>query len=230
MPSSADRSPGRPGARTPGQRAGVSAAGIVGVARRVADREGAENVTMRRLAAELGVAPNALYTYFPNKTAILDAVLDEILGEIVPPRLPEGSWQEELAALMRASWRTLLAHPHLVPLFIARPGGTNALRLGEAALRLLERGGVRGPAAAEAIRALLVYTLGSAAVVVPRAADPEGDGRLARASARIEELPAGEAPLTRSLAGHIASHPGAESFEAGLRWLLAGIASEAPPR
>ncbi|HEX5831824.1 MAG TPA: TetR/AcrR family transcriptional regulator C-terminal domain-containing protein [Gemmatimonadaceae bacterium] len=60
---------------------------------------------------------------------------------------------------------------------IARPGGgergTNAMRLEERTLQLLERGGVRGPVAVEAMRALVVYTLGSAAVEVPQATDPE---------------------------------------------------------
>jgi hypothetical protein len=50
------------------------------------------------------------------------------------------------------------------------------MRLEERTLQLLERGGVRGRVAVEAMRALVVYTLGSAAVEVPRATDPESAG------------------------------------------------------
>jgi TetR/AcrR family transcriptional regulator, tetracycline repressor protein len=215
-------------ARTAGQRAGVSREAVVRAARAIADREGVDQVTMRRLAAELGVAPNALYTYFPNKTAILDAVLDSVLGEVeARPSVPSGTWSDDLGALMRASRRALLAHPQLVPLFISRPGGPNAIRLGEAALTCLARGGLSGRDAVEAMRALLVYTLGSAAVEIPRANDPDTHERLDRAARLIEQLPAQEFPVTRSVAPYIASHPGDADFEAGLRWLIAGIERDA---
>jgi AcrR family transcriptional regulator len=183
---------------------------------------------MRRLAAELGVAPNALYTYFPNKTAILDAVLDSVLAEVRPPSpSPSGTWSDDLGALIRASRRVLLAHPHLVPLFISRPGGPNAIRLGEAALACLARGGLSGRDAVAAMRALLVYMFGSAAVEVPRATDPETRERLDRASRLMAQLPAEEFPVTRSVGAHLASHPGDSDFEAGLRWLIAGIERDA---
>jgi AcrR family transcriptional regulator len=206
----------------------VSREAVVAVARTIADREGVDHVTMRRLAAELGVAPNALYTYFSNKTAILDAVLDSVLSEVqAPTPLPSGTWSDDLGALMRASRRALLAHPQLVPLFISRPGGPNAIRLGEAMLACLARGGVTGRRAVEAMRALLVYTFGSAAVEVPRKSDPATRERLDRAARLIEQLPPAEFPVTRDVASHIASHPGDSDFEAGLRWLIAGIEGDA---
>ena len=217
----------RPGAarRSAGQRAGVTRDAVLAAAQRVIERDGLDQLTMRRLAAELGVAPNALYTYFPDKTALLDGLLDAVLAGVEVAPAHEGSWQDGLAALMRASRRALLAHPQLVPLFVARPGGTSALRLGEAALQLLAAGGVRGPQAVEALRALLVYTLGFAAVEVPRATDPAGAERLARARERIEGLPPHEFPATRAVAEHLATHPAERDFEVGLAWLLAGIAA-----
>lgn len=238
MPERSDRKRPRPGAafprgieppRTPGQRAGVTREAVLEVAHRVVADEGLDHVTMRRLGAALGVAPNALYTYFPNKSAILDALLDAVLAGVRAPDGDSRDWRSDLTALMRASRRALLAHPRLVPLFVARPGGTNALRLGEAVLRLLGRGGIRGQRAVEALRALLVYTLGFAAVEVPRVADPAGQDRLAQAAARIQDLPDADFPETRAVATQLARHPGDRDFEIGLAWLLAGIAQDAEP-
>ena len=210
--------------RTPGQRAGVTADAILAAAHRVAREKGLEQVTMRRLASELGVAPNALYSHFANKGALLDAMLNVVLAEVRIPDRPHRPWEGELAALFRASRRALLSHPQLVPLFLARPGGRHALRLGEGALRLLLRGGIDGRAAVEALRTLLVYTLGFVAVEVPRLADPGGRQRLEEAAARIASLPQEEFPNTRAVARHLAEHPADRDFEVGLRWVVRGIA------
>ena len=59
---------------------------VVSEARRIAAAEGVQALTMRRLADALGVMPNALYTYFPDKAAILDAVLDNVVGDVSRPR------------------------------------------------------------------------------------------------------------------------------------------------
>jgi TetR/AcrR family tetracycline transcriptional repressor len=198
---------------------------ILVAAQRVAEREGLARLTMRRLAADLGVAPNALYTYFPNKGALLDALLDTVLARVRMPRtVHESSWRAELSALMRRSRRTLVTHPELLPLFIRRPGGRSALRLGEATLQLLVAGGLRGRRAVEALRALLAYTLGFAAVEVPRATDPARRERVTRARERIASLPAAEYPATKALARRLAQHPTERDFEAGLAWLLGGLA------
>ena len=228
MNGSGSRGRGGGRGRTPGQRAGLSREEVLACALRLAEEWGLEQLTMRRLAGDLGVAPNALYTYFADKTVLLDALFDAVLGEVEAPDPEAGAWQEALTAMMRASRAVLLAHPHLVSLFLTRPGGPNALRLGEATLRVLARGGVEGERAAAALRALLAYTLGFAALEAARLPQPERRRRTERALARISELPEGEFPETRSLSVSLATHPGEQDFEAGLRWLILGIAGEAP--
>lgn len=217
---------GRAPRRTAGQRAGVTRDEVLDAAHRLARRDGIEQLSMRKLAAALGVAPNALYTYFPTKLAILDAVFDAVLGGIQVPDVDAADWREGLMALMRASRAVMLAHPELTVLFITRPGGRNALRLGELTLQLLARGGVRDRAAVQALRALLLYTIGFTAAEAPRATDPSGPRRLRAARERIEALDPGAFPATRAVATHLAIHPGDVDFDAGLRWLLAGIANE----
>src|SRR5512132_1788256 len=75
-----------------------------------------------QLAAELGVLPNALYTYVPDKEALLDAPIDDLLAGIEADEPAAGDWRDGLASVMDSSRRLLLSHPQLVPVFLARPG------------------------------------------------------------------------------------------------------------
>jgi TetR/AcrR family tetracycline transcriptional repressor len=216
--------------RGAGQRAGLSRGAVLEAARRVADTEGVDRLTMRRLAAELGVMPNALYTYFPHKEALLDALVDDLLGGIDPGDPEAGDWREGLVRIMDGSRRLLLAHPQLIPVFLGRPGlGPNAARLGERSLELLGRGGLEGGAAVEAFRVLLAYSLGFAAFQAPRLGlDAEARGaRAAAAEASFGGLPEDRFPLMRRLAGRLAGPTSDGEFHAGLRWRLDGIAAAA---
>jgi len=78
------------------------------------DADGLDGLTLRKLAARLGVQQPTLYWYLPNKaallTAIADAVLAEEFPELVPPEHEEG-WPEWLVGLAMRLRRALLAHP-----------------------------------------------------------------------------------------------------------------------
>jgi AcrR family transcriptional regulator len=210
---------GRPRGR--GQRAHLVAEDLLAAARDIVDREGADRLTLRRLAERVGVAPNAIYTYFTDKSALIDAVLDSVLAE-VPSDSGGADWREALAQLMRASRFVLLAHGGLLPYFLSRPmRGPNAIRLGEATLQHLARAGVEGRAAVDAMRILLVYTFGFAAQEVPRRDDPHPMERETASREAFRE--SSEARFMSSLADPLSKHPGDSTFEAGLAWLLDGI-------
>lgn len=187
-------------ARRPGQRAGLAPDDVLTAARELAATGGVAAVSMRSLAAALGVAPNALYSHFADKQAVLDALLDALLGEIPTPDAARGDWRGKLIALLDASRRVVLAHPELISQFLSRPGaGPNAQRLGAAMLALLARAGVTGRAAQDALQILLIYTLGFAAHEAPRRLRaPHAGGR----------------------------HPDDATFRRGLGWLLDGIVAE----
>ena len=215
----------RPRHRGAGQRAGLSREQVLAAARRIADAEGVDRLTMRRLAAELGVLPNALYTYVPDKEALLDALIDGLLAGIEADEPAAGDWREGLARVMDSSRRLLLAHPQLVPEFLARPGlGPNAARLGEITFGLLRRGGLEGERAVEAFRTLLIYSLGFAAFQATRL--PDDPARSARAEAAVASQPEDRFPEMRRLASHLAGPTTDRQFHTGLRWLLDGIAAQ----
>jgi len=160
--------------------------------------QGMVALTMRAVAERLGVAPNAIYSHVANKTALVDGVLDEVLARVEVPTDEAGDPSAGLHELMTAAHRVLLARPDLVPLYLARHGarGPHAQRLGEVTLALLARAGVTGPAAGEALRVLIVYTIGFAAF-----------------TARLPSAEQGPVPADEA----------ARNFDSGLRWLLAGI-------
>ncbi|MGY1772125.1 TetR/AcrR family transcriptional regulator [Blastococcus sp. SYSU D00813] len=183
--------------RTPGQRAGLTRAQVLDAARGLLAERGLAGLTMRALAQRLGVAPNALYSHVPDKAHLVEELLDDALAAVPDPA--EGTeWRAGLRELMAGTHEVLLACPGLVPLYLGRGArGPNARRLGAAVTGLLARGGVTGVEAREALRVLIVYTIGFAAFEVqpgPEDADP------------------GE--RSAGLAG---------TFDRGLDWLLAGI-------
>jgi AcrR family transcriptional regulator len=76
----------------------------------LADREGADSVSMRRLAAELGVVPMALYKHVANKDEMLDGMLDVVVGEIDPART-DTDWKTAVRERILSARRALLRHP-----------------------------------------------------------------------------------------------------------------------
>jgi AcrR family transcriptional regulator len=192
--------------RTAGQRAGITHADVLGAARDILAHRGLDALTMRAVAERLHVAPNALYSHVPSKTALLDDLLDNVLAQVRQPAADAGDPDAGLAALMTSTYEVLLAHPDLVALYLARQGarGPNAQRLGATMVTLLDRAGLPEPAAAEALRVLIIYTIGFAAFT-------------------------GRVPLNTDL--ERASDPAElhANFRHGLAWLLAGVRQASPP-
>ena len=200
---------------------------VLATARRIGARQGVEGLTMRRLAEALGVMPNALYTYFPDKASILDAVLDDLLGDIERPHARRMTWRRGLIALMSSYRALLLRQPGLIALTLSRPMlGPNALRLREDMLALLRRGGLADGDAVTAYFALFAYTTGFVSFEGGRVPGKRDARQRARARELHESLADDEFPVTRSLAARLSKRPGDVEFTHGLNRLVTGFATK----
>jgi TetR/AcrR family tetracycline transcriptional repressor len=208
-----------------GVRAGISQANVVETARRIVDRDGLGALTFRRLAADLGVAPNTLYSHVADKSALLDLLMDGLAGEVTAPDPQAVDWRVGLRALFTSTRATVAASPQLAPLFLSRaPRGPNAIRLGEVTLELLAQGGIEGPPAVLALRALLIYTFGYAAFAAAPSDGPNPRAGTRRAERAFAADPS--SPRMTALAGELAAASASAGFEEGLNALIAGIAAQ----
>ncbi|MET7944755.1 TetR family transcriptional regulator [Streptomyces sp. NPDC005302] len=163
-------------------------------------RHGPDALTMRGLAAELGTAVTSIYWHVGNRESLLDALVDRTvadLGEIRPAgRTPAA----RVVSVARTLRRQLREHPHLVAMVHER-GLTERMFLParQALVREVHAAGLRGPRAAEVVRAVLFQVVGFVLVErnrerapVQRPAEEElwdartaqGDPALARALSR----------------------------------------------
>jgi AcrR family transcriptional regulator len=95
---------------------------IIDVAAQLVDAEGLAALSIRRLAAELGVSGPSLYNHFGTKDEILDAVADEIISHVDTSCLAQPDWRTALLTWGRSYRAALAAHPNIVPYLAQGPG------------------------------------------------------------------------------------------------------------
>lgn len=86
------------------------------------DRDGLAEVSMRKLAAELGVQAASLYGHYPNKDDLLDDIATGIMSAVDTSAFETEPWDAALAAWARSYRSALVAHPNFVPYLAAGPG------------------------------------------------------------------------------------------------------------
>ena len=188
------------------------------------DREGLGALSMRRLAAELGMGTMTLYGYFRTKEELLDAVVDEATGwHRLPP--PGGDWREQLQEIARAMRTGLARHRSLIEVRLRRPiVGARAFAGTEVGIAALIEAGLDRAEAARAFRAVFIYVFGFVAFSDP---EPEvTDERRRGMAAAAAELPPGDFPLLSAMGAEMAETLGGDAqFEYGLDRVLDGIAA-----
>lgn len=133
---------------------------VVDAALELADRDGIDALTMRRLAGELGVDPMAIYNHVDGKDALLDALAARLWSEVRIPDGP-GRWDDQLRELAHSIRRVFGQHPRTASLALTRaalplPTVTSFHR----ALQILRIRGFNDEIAAAVIRSLISYASG----------------------------------------------------------------------
>ena len=193
---------------------------IVQAALAVADAEGLESLTMRRLALEMEAAPMAAYAHFRDKRELLAAVADAVIGEVELPDA-DGRWRKPLRRLAVSFRRALLAHPAVMPV-IQRFGasGPNALAVLDRAHRIMRGAGFADEDSARAVDTLYAFALGAVAIEIARAGlDPA-----ARHAMRFA-LPAAVYPDLVAVIPHVLALDDEDRFRYGLDRILDGLAA-----
>lgn len=142
--------------------AGLSRDQVLDAAMDVVVTEGVERLTVRGLAAKLGVAVTAIYWHVGDKQALLDGLVDRIIDTLGQVSVRGTGPEQRLLSIGRSLRRSLLAEPDLVAL-VHRQGRTAALF--QPARRVLVRelvaAGLEGPAVARALQAIVNLVVGS---------------------------------------------------------------------
>jgi AcrR family transcriptional regulator len=197
---------------------------VLDAALALADEQGLEAVSMRAVAARLGVTPMALYRHVGTKAGLLDALVARLLAEIPLPD-PGAAWDERLRAMARGLRDAAQLRPSLPALLLARPVVDPAgLRIVEAMYAALRDAGVPAPEIPRLERLVSTFALGWLA---SEAAGRLGPGELSPRERRAR-LPPAEFPVHHALARHLDA-PSAwdEELDADVDDLIALIRAKA---
>ena len=206
---------------------------IVGAGIEIADSEGIDALSMRRLATELGMGTMSLYRYVPNKGELLNLMLDHVSGAQHGRVDPDGDWRATLSAVARRSREMYLSHRWLLQVNWSRPvlgpGSVSQMEETVAGLADLPFGDQKKMMV---ISQLDAYVVGSVReeILYERAAEESGmtedefwNNQL---PVLVKEMESGRFPAMAALDADVFDADWTDSFELGLRFLLDGIDAE----
>lgn len=204
-------------------RIALSRERVLGAALELADAEGIESLSMRRLAQPLGVEAMSLYHHVRNKQDMLAGLLDLVYGEI---ELPAGAtdWRGEVRRTAISFHHVLLRHPWACGLFtLPLDVGPARQRYMDALLGRLRTAGFSAVMTHRAYHALDSHVVGFTLWLLPYLSAAQQQPDLARRF--LEELPADEYPyLVEHIGLHLAPPPDdVNEFEFGLDLVLDGL-------
>ncbi len=130
---------GAGGAGRRGPKPSRSVDEVVEAAVALADGEGLQGLSMRRVAEALGLSPMSLYTYVPSKAELVDLMLDRVAGECAEAGPEPTGWRGKLERMARQQWAMAQRHPWLLQADLHRAAiGPNILDRVEATLTAFE--------------------------------------------------------------------------------------------
>ncbi len=211
----------------------LSRATVAEHALKLADTEGLEAVTIRRLAQELGVTPMALYWHFKNKDELLLGIADHVLAGVKATRDPGDPWLRQLRAMVETLVGVMREHPSLAGLFhgVDKEQAPSFSRATNDALELLTRGGFKLDEAYWVASYLLQGSIGLVAaqpgcpttMTAEQGAEWRRQKRLA-----MEKLPPAEYGMVVAFARTLEQEPDIEQYyRFGIDLLMAAVETAA---
>jgi DNA-binding transcriptional regulator YhcF (GntR family)/AcrR family transcriptional regulator len=198
----------------------------------IADADGMAELSMRRIATELGVATMSLYRHVAGKNELLLHMIDAALGEEpLPATAPEG-WRAQLEEIARMEWTVFRRHPWLAPaMSLTRPQlAPNALAITDRLLNALEGTGLGMEDRFYVHITLFSFVRGVATAFEPEAEAQRETGMtneewMDSQEARLQELVSSGSPLLRMALQNDFDFDLDKLFEFGLARLLDGLQS-----
>jgi AcrR family transcriptional regulator len=209
---------------------------IVAAAVALADREGLDAVSLRRVATALRSGTASFYRVLDSRDELLDRMVDAVLGRHVPPEA-SGDWRADLAAVARNRRAMFNAHPWLGNELAGRPAiGPSALLHHERALEAAAGYADDPTAASSAGVTVLAYVLGTVARELAETRTQRHSGlteeqwRASVAPYLQQALHSGNYPHLKRMVHEATDLDADERFERGLACVLAGLATWTPSK
>jgi TetR/AcrR family transcriptional regulator, tetracycline repressor protein len=194
----------------------------------LADAEGLEAVTIRRLAAELGVTPMALYWHFRNKDELLTGLADAVWTEFDVRLDPRDDWHVQLRHLLESLVEVLRRHPSASELLIGSEKRMSeaAMVASETTLEVLQRGGFDAEYSAAIMRNALftgVMLAMSEPGFEPGMTEAERAEHTRQTRVRLSLLPPDRFPLVVAAAGPLTAYYPDFHYRVGIDMFIAGV-------
>ncbi|HEY5881474.1 MAG TPA: TetR/AcrR family transcriptional regulator C-terminal domain-containing protein [Nakamurella sp.] len=161
-------------------RSGLTVRAIVRAAIELADAGGIDAVSIRSVADRLGAGAMSLYTHVPGKPALVELMIDTVIGELyaeLGEPASQGNWQAALRFIAQRNWELYARHPWLLQIPQGRPAlGPNINRKYEAELRPLDGVGLSDPEMDAVLTMVLVHVQGLARWQAALQSDRAGSG------------------------------------------------------
>ncbi|MBI2695743.1 TetR/AcrR family transcriptional regulator [Mycobacterium nebraskense] len=200
----------------------VSLEALVDAAADIADADGIDAVTMRRLAERCGVGVMTIYGYIRTKEQLLAVLADRYLAEIDMPS-PDMAWQDQLVTLFRSVREVMLKHPTLVPIIAnQRLDTTAAYRGAEVVCAALRAAGMPDRDVITSFATVTSFTVGSVQRELAAMDSATRPG--------LAALPAAEFPNVFSLFGPLVTGDAGQHFYDGLQMVIDAIDTRVPKR
>ena len=205
------------------RRPPLSQARILRAALRLADKDGIEQLSMRKLAQALGVQAMSIYNHLANKEEVLSGIVDLVVGEIEVPAIG-GDWRAAMRQRASSAHEVMLRHPWAPLLIVSRINvGPAMLRYFDATIGCLQAAGFSYAVADQAMNAIDSHIYGFTLQELNFPFEPTEYADAA--SQFLPMIPAATHPHLRALAEQVISgeHHGIQDFSFGLELLLDGL-------